>query len=30
MGHTDIRMIAEIYNQPQFDTLFTAMQKYET
>lgn len=30
MGHTDIRMIAEIYNQPQFDTLLTAMQKYET
>lgn len=30
MGHTDTRMIAEIYNQPQFDTLLTAMQKYET
>ncbi len=30
MGHTDIRMIAEIYNQPQFDTRLTAMQKYET
>ncbi|WP_333595160.1 site-specific integrase [Anaerospora hongkongensis] len=29
MGHTDIRMIAEIYNQPQFDTLLAAMQKYE-
>lgn len=30
MGHTDTRMIAEIYNQPLFDTLLTAMQKYET
>jgi len=30
MGHTDTRMIAEIYNQPQFNTLLTAMQRYET